>query len=170
MNKNNVTVLLDDIISLMQHGVENSDWSYIVTAYSFLTGQEIELPSKAENPENASINILLARLEKLESNLAPSTKKPVQTRKGKATKKPAKIEINKNEKTNKFDEMDYLISEVGKEKGFENIDDNIERAERKRKPYKPVDVICSVCNKNLQVHPQFAREIYTCDRCIGRRS
>ena len=60
--------------------------------------------------------------------------------------------------------------------GHDAEDDRIKKVAkvgpRNRAPIKMVDVVCENCKKSFTVHPLFVsgREVYTCDRCIARRS
>jgi hypothetical protein len=40
--------------------------------------------------------------------------------------------------------------------------------ERRRNPFKKISQSCSLCNKVVEVHPQFVREFFKCDKCMRR--
>lgn len=40
--------------------------------------------------------------------------------------------------------------------------------ERRRPKFQKVEQTCTLCNKVVEVHPQFARDFYKCDRCMRR--
>lgn len=45
---------------------------------------------------------------------------------------------------------------------------SVQLTERRRNPFKKVEQTCSTCGKKVEVHPQFAREFFKCDRCMRR--
>jgi hypothetical protein len=58
-----------------------------------------------------------------------------------------------------------------KDDGSEHADDrtpDVELTERKRRPFKRVEQVCSRCNKSFWTHPQHQREFYVCDKCLRR--
>lgn len=40
--------------------------------------------------------------------------------------------------------------------------------ERRRKPFKKVSQKCGICSNSVEVHPQFAREFFKCDKCMRK--
>ena len=55
-------------------------------------------------------------------------------------------------------------------KDEQNKTPDITPTERKRKPVKMVSQFCSSCNSSVEVHPQHARDFFTCDKCLRSRS
>ncbi len=52
----------------------------------------------------------------------------------------------------------------------QNKTPEIPPTERKRKPVKMVSQFCAACNSSVEVHPQHARDFFTCDKCLRSRS
>tara|TARA_B100000497_G_C7539323_1_gene326503 strand:- start:129 stop:530 length:402 start_codon:yes stop_codon:yes gene_type:complete len=52
----------------------------------------------------------------------------------------------------------------------QNKTPEIPPTERKRKPVKMVSQFCAACNSSVEVHPQHARDFFTCDKCLKSRS
>ncbi len=50
----------------------------------------------------------------------------------------------------------------------EDVTPHIDLTERKRRPFKKIEQICTKCNKAFQTHPQHRREFYVCDKCLRR--
>lgn len=69
---------------------------------------------------------------------------------------------------NKFEEMGDL--DVEKPEGYDAIKDDIKPAKRNRKAYTTVDIECKSCNKKVSINPIFKKEIFVCDKCIGKRA
>jgi len=44
----------------------------------------------------------------------------------------------------------------------------VQLTERRRQPFKKVEQTCTSCNRTVEVHPQFARDFFKCDRCMRR--
>jgi len=40
--------------------------------------------------------------------------------------------------------------------------------ERRRPKFKKVSQICERCKNTLEIHPQFARDFFVCDKCLKR--
>lgn len=68
---------------------------------------------------------------------------------------------------NMFDEMQDL--DIEKPEGYETINDNIKPTNRSRKSYTPITVKCSACDKKVSINPIFKKDIFVCDKCIGKR-
>lgn len=72
---------------------------------------------------------------------------------------------------NQFEKMmDIAAAEAKEEKGFDKINDKVERTPRAREPYKTVNVVCAKCKKDFNVDPIYVKERYICDDCIVRSS
>lgn len=72
------------------------------------------------------------------------------------------VPVNKMPRENKF-------VDDGKEHQDEgNKTPKVEATERRRPAFKKVDQTCTRCNSVNQVHPQFARDFYVCDKCLRR--
>lgn len=161
---------LNKIIDLLGDGLNNNDWNLISEAYELITGEVIE--TKNTDP-NDMLAMMMQRLEKLE-NTKPSTKKKEKVKDEKrsnfsveSNRKSRKVTDRKTE--NKFENMYDAIAEAGKEQGFDQINDNVKPSDRSRRPYSPKRVKCSECGSQQEVHPLFARDNYSCDKCIQRR-
>ena len=64
-----------------------------------------------------------------------------------------------------------LFTDDGTEhKDEQNKTPDIAPTERKRKPVKMVSQFCAACNSSVEVHPQHARDFFTCDKCLRSRS
>lgn len=72
---------------------------------------------------------------------------------------------------NQFEKMmDIAAAEAREEKGFDKINDKVERTPRAREPYKTVNIVCAKCKKDFNVDPIYVKERYICDDCIVRSS
>ena len=64
-----------------------------------------------------------------------------------------------------------LFTDDGTEhKDEQNKTPEITLTERKRKPTQMVSQFCAACNSSVEVHPQHARDFFTCDKCLRARS
>jgi hypothetical protein len=165
---------LNKIVDLLGDGLNNNDWNLISEAYELFTGEVIEV--KSQDPSDM-LAMMMQRLEKLENTKQTSNNKKKDKTK-QEDKKESNFSVESNRKSrkvtdrkveNKFDRMQDIIAEAGREEGFDRINDNVKPSDRSRRPYQPKMVKCSECNSDHEVHPLFARDNYTCDRCIQRR-
>lgn len=180
-----------NIAELLEKALEECNWDLVSDVYEMMTGKKIDPPS-VDDGFDVLCNIT-DRLASLESNIINAlglaktveNKRPKKKPTPKVKNKESQENIDSNDfslgsnkpsrkvsadgKVNKFEEMQDVIAEAGRENGYDKIDDNIKPASRKRKSYSTKDVSCVECNKKFNVHPMFARDNYTCDRCIGRR-
>lgn len=170
------------VINLLYSALETGNWESVSEAYFILSGERITIPEAELDSATTMLKSMMDRLEKLEKQEPPKK----NTKRGRPRKqaiqkvndqvgenfnmKPNKPERTvKASKENKFDSMIDVIEEAKQEKGFDLIDDKISRQKSSREPYKKVNVHCIACQKEYDVNPLFARETYTCDKCLSRR-
>lgn len=176
-----LTNLVDKVQELLYEGITDNNWECISEAYQIMSGEKVDIPEPEPVDElSVSLKNMMERLEKLEKK-EPSKKNTGRGRPKKQKPEPKvdenfSIKSSKPERSvkssgkNKFESMAGVLEEAEQERGFNSIDDsNSPRAERKRREYQTKSVTCSQCNKSFDVNPMFARENYTCDRCISRR-
>ena len=78
--------------------------------------------------------------------------------------KPSSTQVEVKQRVN-------LFTDDGTEhKDEQNKTPDIAPTERKRKPVKMVSQFCAACNSSVDVHPQHARDFFTCDKCLRARS
>ena len=78
--------------------------------------------------------------------------------------KPSSTQVEVKQRVN-------LFTDDGTEHKDElNKTPEIAPTERKRKPVKMVSQFCAACNSSVEVHPQHARDFFTCDKCLRSRS
>lgn len=78
--------------------------------------------------------------------------------------KPSSTQVEVKQRVN-------LFSDDGTEhKDEQNKTPDVTPTERKRKPAKMVSQFCAACNSSVEVHPQHARDFFTCDKCLRARS
>tara|TARA_Y100000592_G_scaffold95869_1_gene163259 strand:+ start:6909 stop:7310 length:402 start_codon:yes stop_codon:yes gene_type:complete len=78
--------------------------------------------------------------------------------------KPSSTQVEVKQRVN-------LFTDDGTEhKDEQNKTPDITPTERKRKPVKMVSQFCAACNSSVEVHPQHARDFFTCDKCLRARS
>lgn len=184
-----------NIAELLEKALEECNWDLVSDVYEMMTGKKIDPPSvddgfdvlcnitdRLESLESSLVNAL--GLVKTEKNKRPRKKSTPKTKR-KETKenfdsqdfsitesqrvnKPSR-NISAEGKVNKFEDMQDVIAEAGRENGYDKIDDNVKPASRKRKSYSTKDVSCVECSKTFSVHPMFVRSNYTCDRCLSKR-
>ena len=152
-----------------------------------MTGKQIDIPERVEEDDTtALLKQMMSRLDNLENNKEPARPK---RKKGRPKKKRVEEPVSKEddfsvdgenrsrkvsdraESENKFEDMEDVISEAGRDSGFDQINDskNPKRKRNTRRKYKQASVTCGSCNNTFQVNPMFARENYTCDGCLTRR-
>lgn len=175
------------LVNLLYSALETGNWSSVSEAYFILTGERVSVPENKDTTKIA-IDKVIQRLEQLEkidfdSQPKPKPKPKKRGRPRKAAVQKANDQVaenfsmkpNKPERTvkagkeNKFESMLNVVEEAEKEKGFDLIDDTQKREKSTRNPYKAVEVSCAICEKMYNVNPLFARETYTCDKCLTKR-
>tara|TARA_R100000008_G_C3587289_1_gene173520 strand:- start:6891 stop:7304 length:414 start_codon:yes stop_codon:yes gene_type:complete len=72
------------------------------------------------------------------------------------------VPVNEMPRFNKF------VDDGTEHKDKQNETPSLSLTERKRPPFKKVSQLCSRCNQTFDVHPQFARDFYICDKCLKR--
>ena len=78
--------------------------------------------------------------------------------------KPSSTQVEVKQRVN-------LFTDDGTEhKDEQNKTPDVTPTERKRKPVKMVSQFCAACNSSVEVHPQHARDFFTCDKCLRSRS
>ena len=78
--------------------------------------------------------------------------------------KPSSTQVEVKQRVN-------LFTDDGTEhRDEQNKTPDITPTERKRKPVKMVSQFCAACNSSVEVHPQHARDFFTCDKCLRARS
>ena len=185
-------VMIDHITQvsdLLHQAITDSEWCLVSEAYYILCGEHIDIPERVEEDDTtALLKQMMSRLDSLENEkqAVKPKKKKGRPRKKKVEEEPTPkakddftiSDTNRSRKVsdrviseNKFEEMEDVIAEAGKDSGFDQIDDSKQtnRKRNTRKKYKQVDVTCGSCNNSFQVNPMFARENYICDGCISRR-
>lgn len=179
-------VMIDHIAQvadLLHEAITDSEWSLVSEAYYILCGERIDIPEPIEEDDTtALLKQMMSRLDSLENNKEPSKPKK---KKGRPRKKKVEEEeddftvsgTNRSRKVsdrvmsdNKFEDMEDVISEAGRDNGFDQINDKKTKRKRNtRKKYKQASVTCGSCNNTFEVNPMFVRENYTCDGCLSRR-
>lgn len=169
----NISALMTNVLGLLEEAAEGRNWTSVEEAYKLLSGNRIEV--SPESDAETALSKIMKRIEQLESkpkvSKAPKKEKtPVVRSKqhnNRSVKMPKKEQVVVS--NNKFDKMSDVFSEVGKEAGFDKINDNIEPAQRGRRAYKETSVKCESCQNTFEVNPVFVRENYTCDKCLRKR-
>lgn len=184
-------VMIDHIAQvadLLHEAITDSEWSLVSEAYYILCGERIDIPEPPQEADMAAmLQQMMSRLDNLENNKEPARPK---RKKGRPKKRKVEEPVSKEEddfsvdgenrsrkvsdraeSENKFEDMEDVISEAGRDSGFDQINDskNPKRKRNTRRKYKQASVTCGSCNNTFQVNPMFARENYTCDGCLTRR-
>ena len=184
-------VMIDHIAQvadLLHEAITDSEWSLVSEAYYILCGERIDIPEPPQEADMAAmLQQMMSRLDNLENNKEPARPK---RKKGRPKKRKVEEPVSKEEddfsvdgenrsrkvsdraeSENKFEDMEDVISEAGRDSGFDQINDskNPKRKRNTRRKYKQASVTCGSCNNTFQVNPMFVRENYTCDGCLSRR-
>ena len=184
----NITDHLAQVADLLHEAITDSEWSLVSEAYHILCGERIDIPEPIEEDDTtALLKQMMSRLDSLENEkqAVKPKKKKRRPRKKKVEEEPvSKAEddftvsgTNRSRKVSdrvmsdkKFEDMEDVISEAGRDNGLDQINDKqTNRKRNTRKKYKQVNVTCGSCSNTFQVNPMFARENYTCDGCLVRR-
>lgn len=176
-----ITNQINEVIDLLFAALENRDWSCVSEAYFLLTGQEKEVsnqPNILEQNTNEMFSVLMNRIDKLEQKKSTTKGKNKKTNTDEQVKKNEDFSVESKRSSrkiadrrreNKFEQMSDAIAEAEQEKGFDKINDDIKPTQRSRQQYSSKKVKCVECNSINDVHPMFAKEFYTCDKCIQKR-
>tara|TARA_R100001163_G_C5041632_1_gene179636 strand:+ start:555 stop:971 length:417 start_codon:yes stop_codon:yes gene_type:complete len=77
---------------------------------------------------------------------------------GQVSKKP----VTEGKRFNKF------VDDGEEHKDENHLTPSVSLTERKRPAFKKIKQTCTRCNQTFEVHPQFARDFYICDKCLRR--
>lgn len=118
------------------------------------TGQfpEVELP-EVELPESPKIKEVLKKSK-------PSSKFEEFSMNKTNTEKRSREPLVVKKRPNKFIDDGSLHDDIQTPETTLN--------ERRRKPFKKVSQKCGICSNSVEVHPQFAREFFKCDKCMRK--
>ena len=73
-----------------------------------------------------------------------------------------KVPVTEGKRFNKF-------RDTGEEhKDENNVTPDIALTERRRPKFKKVSQFCERCKTSFDVHPQFARDFFVCDKCLRK--
>lgn len=185
-------VMIDHITQvsdLLHQAITDSEWCLVSEAYYILCGEHIDIPERVEEDDTtALLKQMMSRLDSLENEkqAVKPKKKKGRPRKKKVEEEPVSKEegdfstggasrsrkvSDRASSENKFEDMEDVISQAGRDDGFDRINDSKQTDKKRniRKKYKQASVTCGSCSNTFQVNPMFARDNYTCDGCLTRR-
>lgn len=76
-------------------------------------------------------------------------------------------QVESGKRLNLFETMKGF--EEDKIPGYDKINDNVTPTARSRKRFQMKSVVCTICRKSHDIHPDLARENFICDRCAAKR-
>lgn len=182
-----LVVLASEIGFMLEEAIDNKDWAMVCEVFYKITGEEkkveedkveiVDANSYSRQFHDMKSEILSALREELGQEKKTQPKKPSPKKDVKPKQsddfsvknnKPSR-KVTDRPSTNKFEQMQDLTAEAEQENGFDKINDNVKPVERSRKTYSPKKVACTECGGINEVNPIFARETYTCDKCMKKR-
>ena len=145
----------------LKEGIETNNTDLIEEAYSLLTDEDINFPTKTVSIpiETPPTQIHIPELEKEIRQRANVSSENVQSLEMDFTMDKNKTKAEKKDFVNNFDPG----LDTDEEDGYDLINDNVKPVERTRSPHKNVTVFCQDCQKNIEVNPQFKRDPYFCE-------
>lgn len=155
------------MIDKLKLAIDTKNWQLAIEFYEQLTSKSV----KAHEAVQVVQNVQPAR----KNGFDDFTMRPAQptlrkkTEKAEAAEAPAKPKSRKKKQAVKAKDIQFIdTGEASDEPGFDKINDNVPPTPRKRKPFKPAIMECTVCHKKKEVAPLFKRdaEMYKCDECL----
>ena len=145
----------------LKEGIETNNTDLIEEAYSLLTDEDINFPTKTVSIpiETPPTQIHIPELEREIRQRANVSSENVQSLEMDFTMDKNKTKTEKKDFVNNFDPG----LDADEEDGYDLINDNVKPVERTRSPHKNVTVFCQDCQKNIEVNPQFKRDPYFCE-------
>ena len=145
----------------LKEGIETNNTDLIEEAYSLLTDEDINFPTKTVSIpiETPPTQIHIPELEREIRQRANVSSENVQSLEMDFTMDKNKTKAEKKDFVNNFDPG----LDTDEEDGYDLINDNVKPVERTRSPHKNVTVFCQDCQKNIEVNPQFKRDPYFCE-------
>ena len=145
----------------LKEGIETNNTDLIEEAYSLLTDEDINFPTKTVSIpiETPPTQIHIPELEKEIRQRANVSSENVQSLEMDFTMDKNKTKAEKKDFVNNFDPG----LDTDEEDGYDLINDNVKPVERTRSPHKNVTVFCQDCQKNIEINPQFKRDPYFCE-------
>lgn len=163
------------MIDKLKLAIDRKDWALVVEFYRQLTGTlESPMAPSAAPPSAREPSKKVPEVRK-KNDLDDFTMRPVERTLGKrkavaaVETKPAKPARGKKKKPVKAKEIEFVdTGELPDEPGFDQINDNVPLTPRTRKPFKPVEMKCTLCKATETVAPLFKRdpEVYKCTKCL----
>lgn len=113
-------------------------------------------------------------MSSMDTNKAPEYKRIIPEEKPKTTddglyvmNKDSSVKVNKvpvteGRRFNKFKD------DGTEHKDQQNETPQVSLTERRRPAFKKVNQTCQRCSTTLEVHPQFARDFFVCDKCLRK--
>ena len=145
----------------LKEGIETNNTDLIEEAYSLLTDEDINFPTKTVSIpiETPPTQIHIPELEREIHQRANVSSENVQSLEMDFTMDKNKTKAEKKDFVNNFDPG----LDTDEEDGYDLINDNVKPVERTRSPHKNVTVFCQDCQKNIEINPQFKRDPYFCE-------
>ena len=176
MTRMPLVILASEISYMLEEAIDKKDWNIVCQAFLELSGETKEITDKPVSLEDIKSEILASVMDALgNGQKKPTVKKQSKKSTKQQEEKSSEFSVDKKSRKvkatseNKFESMHDVIEEAAKEKNFDKIDDNVEPSQRARRPSSTKSVKCVECQSVNSVHPLFARENFTCDRCLGKR-
>lgn len=166
------------VVNLLYSALETGDWEAVSEVYFILSGERVDIPEPEPLDEStAMLKSMMDRLEKLERQDPPKK----NTKRGRPRKKAIKKTndqvaenfmmkperttntVKASTKQNKFEKMMDIDLEDDEDGNYDLVNNNVKPTPRNREGFSMKTVFCQDCQKNIEVHPMFAKEPYSCD-------
>lgn len=158
------------MIDKLKLAIDTKNWALVIEFYRQLTGNS--LVQEAQEPLKPAQKVPAPARK---NSFDDFTMRPSQPNLGKKTSKaeaaeaPAKPKSRKKKQPVKAKDIQFIDTGEGSdEPGFDKINDNVPPTPRKRKPFRPAIMECTICHKKKEVAPLFKRDadMYKCDDCL----
>lgn len=158
------------MIDKLKLAIDRKDWALVIEFYRQLTGTAVA-PEVYEVVSNVKKVPEVRRKGDLDDFTMRPVERTLGKRKAVATveTKPAKPARGKKKKSVKEKQIEFVdTGELPDEPGFDQINDNVPLTPRTRKPFKPIEMKCTLCKATEAVAPLFKRdpEVYKCTKCL----
>lgn len=164
------------MIDKLKLAIDRKDWALVVEFYRQLTGTlESPVAPPMAPPAAREPSKKVPEVRK-KNDLDDFTMRPARSNIRQQTQpdlvepeKPKPSRGRKKKTPAKAGKIEYVdTGESPEEAGADGINDNVPLTPRTRKPFKPVEMKCSLCKATETVAPLFKRdpEVYKCTKCL----